>query len=72
MHVAWADQTQEAAVWWYSLHTALLLLRWPSVSPEVVGSSRPDWHLRHLARRLNWGAYSDLAQAVADVGEVRA
>lgn len=37
-----------------------------------MGSSNPDWHLKHLDRRLNWGAYSPGLQGVADVGEVRA
>jgi hypothetical protein len=36
----------------HSLQTALLLLRAPSVRLDVSGSSRPDWHLRHLANLL--------------------
>jgi hypothetical protein len=54
----------------HSLQTALLLTRPPSVRLEVGDSSRPDWHLRHLANLLKAGAYSVRLQGVATPGMV--
>lgn len=55
-----------------SLHTVFFVARSVTVRFSAGFSSRPDWHLRHLDSRLNWGAYSDIPQAVALVGELRA
>lgn len=54
----------------YSLHTALLLLLWPSVRFDGLGSSNPLWHFRHLASLLYAGAYSERKHAVAAPGDV--